>query len=103
LDYLAFPYKTSKYVDPLQSFFDFQNRRAIVVDGCEEAVMTWTTVADLAAIVARAVDYNGRWPTTSGISGNRLTLSQVIEIGGRIRGTIDFPPLISQKKRSLFT
>ncbi|KAI0123737.1 hypothetical protein BJ170DRAFT_640213 [Xylariales sp. AK1849] len=86
LDYLAFPYKTAKYVDPLQSVFDFENRRAIIVDGHEDAIMTLTTAADLAAVVARAVDYDGRWPPTSGIRGNRLTFSQLLEVGRRVRG-----------------
>ncbi|ORY58079.1 uncharacterized protein BCR38DRAFT_353234, partial [Pseudomassariella vexata] len=86
LDYLAFPYKTAKHVDPLQSVFDFQNRRATVVDGHEDAVMTLTTVADLAAVVAEAVDYDGRWPTIGGIRGNRLTFSEILDIGRRVRG-----------------
>ncbi|KAM5350956.1 hypothetical protein ACJ41O_003679 [Fusarium nematophilum] len=86
LDYLAFPHKTAKYLDPLQSVFDFQNGRAIVVDGHEDAIMTLTTVADLAAVVARAVDYDGRWPTTGGIRGNRLSFSEILEIGNRVRG-----------------
>ncbi|KAI0886562.1 NAD(P)-binding protein [Annulohypoxylon maeteangense] len=86
LDYLAYPYKTSKHVDPLQSVFDFENRRAIVVDGHEDAIMTLTTVADLARVVARAVDYEGTWPKVSGIRGNRVTFSQIVEIGERIRG-----------------
>lgn len=86
LDYLAVPYKTSKHLDPVQTVFDFQNRRAIVVEGHENAVMTLTTVADLAAIVALAVDYEGRWPATGGVVGNRLTFSQVVEIGSVVRG-----------------
>ncbi|PGH29675.1 hypothetical protein GX50_07560 [[Emmonsia] crescens] len=86
LDYLAFPYKSAKYLDPLQSVFDFENRRAIVVDGHEDAIMTLTTVADLAAVVAQAVDYKGKWPTTGGIRGNRVTVSQLLEIGRRVRG-----------------
>ncbi|KAI1871879.1 hypothetical protein JX265_005865 [Neoarthrinium moseri] len=81
LDYLAFPYKTAKYLDPLQSIFDFQNCRAIVMEGHEGAIITLTTVADLAAVIARAVDYDGRWPTTGGIRGNRVTFSQILEIG----------------------
>ncbi|KAJ2988384.1 hypothetical protein NUW58_g4009 [Xylaria curta] len=81
LDYLAFPHKTSKYVEPLQTVFDFENRRALVVDGHEDAIMTLTTVADTAAIIARAVEYEGRWPTTGGIRGNRVPISQILEIG----------------------
>ncbi|KAI2615079.1 hypothetical protein GGR54DRAFT_613980 [Hypoxylon sp. NC1633] len=87
LDYLAYPHKTSKYVDPLQTVFDFENRRAIVMEGHEDAVITLTTVADLAAIITRAVEYEGTWPATSGISGNRVTFSQVLEVGRKVRGS----------------
>ncbi|KAK9421833.1 putative NmrA-like domain-containing protein [Seiridium unicorne] len=86
LDYLAFPHKTARHVDPLQSVFDVQNSRAIVLDGHYDPVITLTTVADLAAIVARAVEYQGVWPTTGGIRGNRLKFSQIVEIGSRVRG-----------------
>ncbi|RYP70320.1 hypothetical protein DL769_005026 [Monosporascus sp. CRB-8-3] len=86
LDYLAYPYKTAKHVDPLQSVFDFENRRAMIVDGHEDAIMTLTTVADVAAVIARAVDYEGRWPTTGGIRGNRVTFSQILELGRKVRG-----------------
>jgi hypothetical protein len=87
LDYLAFPYKTAKYIDPLQSVFDYQNCRAITVEGHEDAVMSLTSAADVAAVVARAVEYEGEWPTIGGIRGNRATSSQIIEIGEKIRGT----------------
>ncbi|KAK6514717.1 hypothetical protein TWF281_004913 [Arthrobotrys megalospora] len=86
LDYLAFPHKTSKHVDPLQTVFDFQNKRAIVVNGHEDAVMTMTTVKDLAAIIAKAVDYEGKWPETGGVMGNKVTFSELLEIGRRVRG-----------------
>ena len=88
LDYLASPYQTAKHVAPLDTVFDFQNRRAIVVEGHEDAVMTFTAVADLAAIVARSVEYEGEWPEVSGISGNRVTVARVIEIGEKICGMI---------------
>ena len=86
LDYLASPYKTAKYVEPLDTVFNFQSRRAVVVDGHEDAVMTLTSVADLAAVVARAVGYEGQWPETGGICGNRLTYSQIVAIGKQVRG-----------------
>ncbi|XXH05406.1 hypothetical protein Hte_011832 [Hypoxylon texense] len=87
LNYLAYPYKTAKHVDPLQSVFDFENKRAIVVEGHEDAIMTLTTVADLAAVIAQAVDYEGTWPTTGGIRGNRATFSQILEVGKKVRGS----------------
>lgn len=87
LDYLASPYKTARHIEPLDTVFDFQNRRAITVDGHEDAVVVFTTAADLASVVAQAVDYDGQWPEIGGIRGNRMTFSQVIEIGEKIRGT----------------
>lgn len=86
LDYLAFPYKTAKYLDPLQSVFDFEHRRAIVVDGHEDAILTLTTVSDLSEIIARAVEYEGAWPRHGGIRGNRLTFSDILRIGETVRG-----------------
>lgn len=61
----------------------------MVVENHEDAVITFTTVSDLAAIIARAVDYEGKWPTTGGIRGNRVTFSQIVDIGRKIRGSID--------------
>ncbi|KAB5580227.1 hypothetical protein GE09DRAFT_1279195 [Coniochaeta sp. 2T2.1] len=88
LDYLASPYQTAKHVVPLDTVFDFQNRRAIVVEGHEDAIMTFTSTRDLATAVALAVDYNGgEWPEVSGIRGNRVSVSRVIEIGERVRGS----------------
>ncbi|MBV36044.1 MAG: hypothetical protein CMP47_11445 [Rickettsiales bacterium] len=85
MDYLAFPFKTAKYVTPLNTMIDFQNRRAIVVDG-HDSIMTWTTAQDLAAVVARAVEYDGEWPVIGGMCGNKVTVSQILEIGERVRG-----------------
>ncbi|OTB02566.1 hypothetical protein M426DRAFT_264367 [Hypoxylon sp. CI-4A] len=87
LNYLAFPHKTAKHVDPLQTVFDFESKRAIVVDGREDAIITLTTVTDLAAVVDRAIDYEGKWPAVGGIRGNRVTFSQLLEIGRRVRGS----------------
>lgn len=78
-------------MEPLQSVFDFQHKRGIVVDGHEEAIMTLTTAADVAKIVARAVDYNGMWPISGGIRGNRVTFSEVFRIGQKIRGAVKRP------------
>ncbi|KAL7904473.1 hypothetical protein GGI35DRAFT_472408 [Trichoderma velutinum] len=58
------------------------NKRGIVVEGHEDAIMNLTSVADFAAIVARAVDYEGgKWPTIGGIRGSRLTFTQIFAIG----------------------
>lgn len=77
---------------------DFQNRRAIVVEGLD-AIITFTTVQDLAAVVARAVHYHGEWPTISGISGNRVPVSRILKIGEKVRG-LSHRDLYSGKKNS---
>ncbi|KFY70222.1 hypothetical protein V499_09346 [Pseudogymnoascus sp. VKM F-103] len=85
LNYLAFPHRTAKHVVPLNTMFDFEKQRAIVVEG-HDFVMTFTTVQDLATVVTEAVDYVGEWPVIGGVSGNRVTVSQILKIGERVRG-----------------
>ncbi|PSK42245.1 hypothetical protein B9Z65_4159 [Elsinoe australis] len=86
LNYLAHPYRTSRHLTPLQTVFDFEHRRAIVVKDHPNAIMTFTSVTDLAAIIALAINCPAKWPPTSGISGNRLTVAQILAIGERVRG-----------------
>ncbi|KIV87260.1 hypothetical protein PV11_02815 [Exophiala sideris] len=84
LNYLATPNKTSRYLTPLNTFVDFQNRRGIVVEG-HDLIITLTTVQDLAAVVAKAVDFEGEWPIVGGIRGNSIAVSKILEIGERVR------------------
>ncbi|KAF4634203.1 hypothetical protein G7Y89_g3898 [Cudoniella acicularis] len=51
-----------------------ENRRAIVF-GDGDARITSTTVQDLAAVVAPAIDYEGDWPETGGIRGGQITVA----------------------------
>lgn len=48
--------------------------------------MTVTSAADVTAMIARAVDYEGEWPEVGGMRGNRLSFSEIIAIGERVRG-----------------
>jgi hypothetical protein len=89
LDYLAFPHQTSKYIEPLSTPFDYELCRAIAVASHEDAIMTLTSVADLAAIVTLAVGYEGAWPEVGGIRGNRVSFSEIIKLGERIRGKLE--------------
>ena len=66
--------------------FDFQNRRAIVPDGCEDVKITLTAVQDLANIVVKAVEDEGEWPVTGGIKGCELSIAQLIRLAEDIRG-----------------
>ncbi|KAF2868786.1 hypothetical protein BDV95DRAFT_579323 [Massariosphaeria phaeospora] len=86
MDYLAFPHQTAKHVKPLKTVYDFENRRALVVDGHEDAAFTLTTAKDFATVLAKACGYQGEWPEVAGIQGNRVTVAQLLEIGARSRG-----------------
>ena len=86
LEYLAFPHKTAKYLQPLQTVFDFDKCRAIVVQGHQDAVMSLTSVRDLAEIIAKTVELKGQWPVTFGVKANRLTFHDIVAIGERVRG-----------------
>lgn len=89
MNYLAAPYKTAKYLEPLNTMIDFENRRAIIVDG-HDTIMTFTSVQDLAAVVVKAVDLESEWPIIGGISGNRMSVKDIIKVGARVRGSFSF-------------
>jgi hypothetical protein len=67
-------------------FADFEYRRAIILEGSEDSPLTLTTVGDMAKVVALALDYRGRWPTTGGIRGTQTTISGFLRLAERIRG-----------------
>ncbi|KAK3353886.1 NmrA-like family protein [Lasiosphaeria hispida] len=85
LNYLGTPNKTAKYLSQLNTWLDFANTRAILVEGVEERI-SYTTVQDLAAVVARAVEYEGEWPVIGGVHGNTITSLEAIALGEKIRG-----------------
>lgn len=85
-NYLTLPYQTSKHIVPIEMVFDFQNRRALIRDGGEDDHIAFTTVQDVANVVARAVEFEGKWPVEGGMRGSRLSVREVIAIGEKIRG-----------------
>ncbi|KAK4246744.1 NAD(P)-binding protein [Corynascus novoguineensis] len=85
-DYLTYPYKSTKHIHPMQTPIDFGSRRMLMVEGSEDVPITLTTAADLANVVARAVEYEGEWPAVGGIKGDELTIREVIDLGKKVRG-----------------
>lgn len=53
-----------------------------MVDGS----ITFTTVEDLAQVVARAIDLESEWPVVGGISGNELSMEELVALSEKIRG-----------------
>ncbi|KAM5356781.1 hypothetical protein ACJ41O_003427 [Fusarium nematophilum] len=85
-NYMTFPFPSSKHVEILELPFNFHKRRALICEGAEDSVVTLTTAQDAAKVIALAVEYNGEWPTISGIKGADLTIGQLIALGEKIRG-----------------
>ena len=86
MDYLGYPRNTSKYITPIPVLFDFNNMHAIVDRKYLDAKITYTAIEDIAGVVARAVEYEGEWPTVGGIVGSQVTVAQLLELGEKIRG-----------------
>lgn len=85
MNYFGFPHTTTKHFTMCQPFIDFENRRAIAVDE-DSASITLTTVQDMGAVVAEALDYEGAWPVDGGMRGTQTTVAEVIELARRLRG-----------------
>jgi len=75
-----------------QTHLDFMNRRVIIMEdeddnhGHPPPHLSFTTVQDLAAVVAHAVEFEGEWPTNGGMCGSRVSIPELLEIGQRCTG-----------------
>ncbi|KAK0621883.1 hypothetical protein B0T17DRAFT_306311 [Bombardia bombarda] len=85
MQYLASPYKTSAHIQPMSMAIDIHNRRALIV-GDAPSLSTWTTIQDVAKIVAKAVDYEGEWPAEGGVRGTNISSRDLIALAEKIRG-----------------
>ncbi|KAF5012101.1 hypothetical protein FDECE_1818 [Fusarium decemcellulare] len=81
----AHPHTTAKHFESLRLYVDFEARRAIRA-GNGEYTLTLTTVEDLAAVMAEAVDFPEEWPRIGGICGSRITVNELIGLGESLRG-----------------
>ncbi|KAF5647817.1 2'-hydroxyisoflavone reductase [Fusarium tjaetaba] len=86
MDYLCHPYKTAKYITTTVVNVDFVKKRAIVVEGTLDDEITYTSVNDIANIVTQAIDFEGEWSVIGGISGDRISIRQLLKIGEELRG-----------------
>ncbi|RAK72679.1 NAD(P)-binding protein [Aspergillus fijiensis CBS 313.89] len=85
MDYLAHPCPPSKHFDTFPLLFDLENARACLVeDG--SAPLVFTSSADVAKVVARAIDYPGTWTVDGGIVGQRTSYKEVVQTAEKITG-----------------
>ena len=89
MNYIAGERKTAKYIDPAPLLLvDHANRRARVAGDLANK-LSYTLVSDVANIVAKAIDYEGEWPTVGGINGQTLSIAEEIALGEKVRGKWD--------------
>jgi len=86
MDYLCHPHRTSKYLTTTTANFDFENKTALVVEGTLDDEIVYTSAEDVANTVTLAVDYEGEWPNIGGITGDKVTIRQLLDIGEKLRG-----------------
>jgi len=84
IDYLV-PEENLGYLKVMPLWIDFQGRRGITLAD-KECIYTFTTIADMANIVARAIEYEGEWPVVGGIRGTTMSDTKLLEIGAKVRG-----------------
>ena len=68
--------------------FDYNGRRALLLEGGDDEKITLTTAQDLANVVAKAVEYEGEWPIVGGIRGTTMTVGELIALGEKLRGKL---------------
>ena len=84
-DYFAHPYPLSPGLITWPFFLDFENRRAIVLDGGDQPIVL-TTVSDVSEILALALDDPKPWPCVGGMRGCRTSINELLAIGKKVRG-----------------
>lgn len=87
VDYFVAPHRTTKHIHPFQNHIDFNNRRAIVLDGADDARVSLISAREFCQFVARAIEYEGEWPVVGGIRGDEVSVGQLIAIGESIRSS----------------
>ncbi|KAK3696623.1 hypothetical protein LTR37_017876 [Vermiconidia calcicola] len=85
-NYFTYPYPSADRLSLFELHIDFNNRRALGVEGDEDARITLTTVQDFANIVGKSVEYEGEWPVIGGIKGTELSVAELLAIGEKVRG-----------------
>ncbi|VUC26882.1 unnamed protein product [Clonostachys rosea] len=86
MNYLGHPHKVSKYLTTMPTNIDFENARALLAEGSLDDQLTFTTAHDVAAVVARAIEYEGEWLPVGGVQGSRVTVEELIRIAESVRG-----------------
>ncbi|EWZ30332.1 hypothetical protein FOZG_15823 [Fusarium oxysporum Fo47] len=85
MNYLAPPEKMGADLSYIKPFIDFEYCRAILPEQTDITV-SFSTIQDLGRVVAKALDYESEWPVLGGIAASKTSISDLLQLGERIRG-----------------
>ncbi|ENH74318.1 hypothetical protein FOC1_g10004925 [Fusarium oxysporum f. sp. cubense race 1] len=85
MNYLAPPEKMGADLSYIKPFIDFEYCRAILPEQTDINV-SFSTIQDLGRVVAKALDYEREWPVLGGIAASKTSISDLLQLGERIRG-----------------
>ncbi|KAI9731031.1 MAG: hypothetical protein M1834_005494 [Cirrosporium novae-zelandiae] len=79
MNYLAYPKVTTEHLFITCIGYDCEGGHAIMVEEGEDW-RVWTTIQDVAKVVAAAIDYEGKWPEVGGIVGSRIQEKELVKL-----------------------
>lgn len=86
METLGHPHKTIEHVQTIPFAIDIEKKQGIAIEGSLDDHITFTTVTDIAGVVAGALEYEGEWPIVGGIQGDRVTIGDLIKYGEDLKG-----------------
>jgi len=94
MNYLSYPYLSAEHLAAQCIGTDVATRHALIT-GEGDAWEVYTTAEDFAKVVARAIDFEGKWPEIGGVVGCRVQQKDYIKLMDKYAGkfTVDNPRL----------
>ncbi|KAJ5805011.1 hypothetical protein N7474_010898 [Penicillium riverlandense] len=99
LSWYAYKAETRRYLEELnkdkkvasESLVEkLENLTQENIYGSDDDRITFTSVHDLANVVAMAIDFEAEWPVVGGIRGTDISIGQLIALGEKVRGGLPF-------------
>ncbi len=86
MNYLVYPHVTAKTLFITCIGIDVKEGQAVMVEE-GEGYRVYTTIQDVAKVVAAAIDYEGTWPEIGGMVGSRIKPKDLIKLVEKNAGT----------------
>jgi hypothetical protein len=85
-NYLVAPHRSAKHLTAFETPYNLARGRMLVVEHGDDELITFTTVQDLANVVARAIEFESEWPVIGGMVGTTMSIGELIALGDKVYG-----------------